>query len=277
MPGLLRSLLHEIMEDYMINAILRLGLQTTLFWIASRQGILSFLAENGSNTFHFLFIITYFDCQFLRRYHQHIPAAITIKIYQSLHGEYDHAGIVIVDKEGVPLLFENTLFGGRKLRRLDDRIMYSSSVYIGTIPLAPRDSFSREEQNKLLSFASEQSSGASSQNELQEQFSLLWNEFRQTTWARLTKATQTNSNENNKKTLNLCSNMKLLVESLGVLGVTVRSGGDRVNQRSDEVLSLADIANRGLKLSKEMDTNADGSSKSSSKLTLGRRILIKTT
>jgi hypothetical protein len=71
-----------------------------------------------------------------RWYHYHIPMAIVIKLYQIINNSnFDHCGIIVQDKLGVPHVFESTPFGGCSLYKFENRILVSQSHQIIVIPL----------------------------------------------------------------------------------------------------------------------------------------------
>ena len=76
---------------------------------------------------------------FRRKWHNyHIPGAVLISAYQSIcKSRFDHCGIVIEDNHGNYYLYENTLFGGYKLRPFDARILHSLSSPIEVVPMRP--------------------------------------------------------------------------------------------------------------------------------------------
>lgn len=77
-----------------------------------------------------------------RWYHYHIPMAIVIKLYQVINNSnFDHCGIIIQDKLGVPHVFESSPFGGCSLYKFENRILVSQSHQIIVIPL-----FSKEDK-----------------------------------------------------------------------------------------------------------------------------------
>lgn len=85
-----------------------------------------------------------------RWYNYHIPTAAMIKLYQALFGcEFDHCGVISLDKLGIPHILEYSPFGGAILYRFDDRVIKSKSHQIVTVPLLPRADFTKTELEKL--------------------------------------------------------------------------------------------------------------------------------
>ena len=75
-------------------------------------------------------------------YCYHIPTALVILLSQTFQKyEYDHCGVIVQDKYGVPFIFENTPRLGYRLSRLDERIHFSKSSQITVIPMLPRLKF----------------------------------------------------------------------------------------------------------------------------------------
>ena len=75
-----------------------------------------------------------------RWYRYHLPQALSIKLYQMVHDtSYDHLGIIVCDKYGTPYLFEQTFFGGYRVRLFEPRIMCSRAHQITAIMLMPRE------------------------------------------------------------------------------------------------------------------------------------------
>ena len=85
-------------------------------------------------------------------YTNHIPAALLIKAYTYINKtKFDHCGVVVEDNIGNYYLFENTMFGGYQLRKLEARIMHSLSQRIEAIPLRPAVELTNEQRAKLYS------------------------------------------------------------------------------------------------------------------------------
>lgn len=75
-----------------------------------------------------------------RWYNYHLPQALMIKLYQVIHDtSYDHLGVIVCDKYGTAYLFEQTFFGGYRVRLFEPRIMYSRAHQITAIMLMPRE------------------------------------------------------------------------------------------------------------------------------------------
>lgn len=75
-----------------------------------------------------------------RWYYHYLPIGLTILLYRYLFDtEFDHIGIIVVDRKGNAGILENTFFNGLQLRNFPDRITYSQSRVINVIPLAPRE------------------------------------------------------------------------------------------------------------------------------------------
>lgn len=76
-----------------------------------------------------------------RWYRYHLPEALSIKLRQVLSGGsvFDHVGVVVADKYGVPHVFENTFFQGCKLRPFEDRVLQSKAHQVLVLPLLPRN------------------------------------------------------------------------------------------------------------------------------------------
>lgn len=75
-----------------------------------------------------------------RWYNYHLPQAACIKLYQMTHDtSYDHLGVIVCDKFGTPYLFEQTFFGGYRVRLFEPRIMYSRAHQITAVMLMPRE------------------------------------------------------------------------------------------------------------------------------------------
>jgi len=89
-----------------------------------------------------------------RWYRYHLPEALSIKLHQMRHAtEFDHVGVVVCDKFGVPSVFESTYFSGAKLRPFEARILHSKAQQILVLPLVPRDAIGRDGQEKLAQYA----------------------------------------------------------------------------------------------------------------------------
>jgi hypothetical protein len=79
-----------------------------------------------------------------RWYYHHLPIGLTILLYRYLFNtEFDHVGVIVMDRKGNVGILENTFFNGLQLRNFPDRITYSQSRVINVIPLAPRERVNR--------------------------------------------------------------------------------------------------------------------------------------
>jgi hypothetical protein len=89
-----------------------------------------------------------------RWYNYHIPAAICIKMYQMIHKtEYDHCGVIICDNDGVPSLYELSLYGRLTIEPFSNRILRSKAHQIVLVPIFPRTDFSTAERLRLVKYA----------------------------------------------------------------------------------------------------------------------------
>jgi hypothetical protein len=85
-------------------------------------------------------------------YHHHIPMALSLAIYHSLHdSDYDHVGIIIHDDKGIPQVFEMTPYGGCSLKPINERVLYSRSHQIALIAVLPRREYTKAERQQILS------------------------------------------------------------------------------------------------------------------------------
>lgn len=72
-------------------------------------------------------------------FYHHLPVALSILLYRGItQSEFDHLGVVIVDKRGNPWIVENTPFEGMKSRKLADRLKANDSEIVAMLPLLPR-------------------------------------------------------------------------------------------------------------------------------------------
>jgi len=91
---------------------------------------------------------------FSRRWERYLlPQALQVKMLQVVYGTiFDHVGVIVCDKYGVPHVFESSLFSGCKLRPFEDRVLHSRSFQIVVMPLLPRD-VQHDESGKLAEYA----------------------------------------------------------------------------------------------------------------------------
>jgi hypothetical protein len=87
-----------------------------------------------------------------RWYNHHIPMAVAIKLYQTIHKtDFDHCGIVICDpKTGVPYVYETSPWDRPRLKKFSEVILDSRAHQIILRPLLPRQSVNAEEEGLLL-------------------------------------------------------------------------------------------------------------------------------
>ncbi len=82
-----------------------------------------------------------------RWYEYHLLVAIMVKAYELYYGGmYDHCGVIIQNEKGVPLVYENTPFGGTKLRPFEDRILKSKAPSIVVFTLTRGLNLSTEQK-----------------------------------------------------------------------------------------------------------------------------------
>mmetsp|Transcript_32963 Transcript_32963/g.55545 ORF Transcript_32963/g.55545 Transcript_32963/m.55545 type:complete len:269 (-) Transcript_32963:544-1350(-) len=83
-------------------------------------------------------------------YKYHLPVAFMIASYKYLFdAEFDHGGVIIINKMGVPYILERTPFMGIQFRPFEQRILRSNSTHILVIPWIPALDLS-EEQRRLV-------------------------------------------------------------------------------------------------------------------------------
>jgi hypothetical protein len=85
-------------------------------------------------------------------YHEYQPLGTVISAFHYVHGtEYDHAGVVVLDKDGIPFLMEiNQYQPGVHITNLEDRILTSTAHQIALIPIVPRVDYSMSERIRLF-------------------------------------------------------------------------------------------------------------------------------
>lgn len=72
-------------------------------------------------------------------YYNYFPVAVSILLYRAVtQSEFDHLGVVALDKLGNPWIIENTPFEGMKCSKLADQLKGSSSEIMTLVPLMPR-------------------------------------------------------------------------------------------------------------------------------------------
>lgn len=90
-------------------------------------------------------------------YKYHIPAAISILLYQWIHNtEYDHCAVIVCDDSGIPSVYELGIFGKPRLERYPDRILGSKSQQIILNAISLRGDVTNEQRLRLVNYVNEQ-------------------------------------------------------------------------------------------------------------------------
>lgn len=83
-----------------------------------------------------------------RWYCYEVPAAILIKLNQIVYSsDFDHAGIVVLNEDGIPFVLE-CCFSGYRLRPYAERVSNSLSKQIALIPLSCRVEMNSEQRSR---------------------------------------------------------------------------------------------------------------------------------
>jgi hypothetical protein len=88
-------------------------------------------------------------------YLNYLPFAAAIVAYRSItKSEFDHAGVILVDKLGTAWILERSFLSGMVCRKFADRLKYSQSELISLIPLLPRNIYLSSVENSKSKEAS---------------------------------------------------------------------------------------------------------------------------
>jgi hypothetical protein len=173
-----------------------------------------------------------------RWYYHHLPIGLTILLYRHLfQTEFDHFGIVMVDKNGRAGVLENTFFHGLQFRPFPDRISYSQARVVNLIPIVPHD-----RPNQVENLYKEREQLIKTTN----------GEWTELILSCLEKyKIQYLSMGEQSKDVYLCPNLQLLSRFYDVLGIQLvpKKGEDKRN------LCLQEISNRSIKLENKANKN----------------------
>jgi hypothetical protein len=90
-----------------------------------------------------------------------ILPTLVVMLNKSLHGsDFDHCGVIVKDKFGVPYVYELTPFGA-KLRLYSARILHSQARQILVIPMIPRIKVDESKIDVLIKQMAEESKHSS--------------------------------------------------------------------------------------------------------------------
>lgn len=158
------------------------------------------------------------DVILIRRkwYYNHLPVALSVLLYRSVtQSEFDHLGVVVLDKFGNPWIVENSPFDGLKCTKMSHRLKANDSELIAMIPLEPRPS-------KPLTFEKVQN-WTNTMTEMDNEVTVLTKFSTSIIWRQLFgKSASVPIEASAASTAGLCPNALLFRQNMDMLGIRVR-------------------------------------------------------
>lgn len=174
-------------------------------------------------------------------YYNYFPAAISILLYRKITGcDFDHLGVVVLDKLGTAWLIERTPFHkGAVCSRLADRLKLSEAEIITMVPILPRPTNPRTFSNvagiaNAVTISEEKDNSSEMVGLLKFSLRAMWEDLFAKSCQRL-----------NEKA-NICPNIRLCSEALSQLGIELQF-------ERDGDISLEVIENRQVSVRKKGD------------------------
>lgn len=147
-------------------------------------------------------------CFSRRWYHFHIPTAIMIQFYQQFIGEYDHCGVIVHNKYGIPFVFEKTAWGAH-LIPFDRCILQTRARQVILVPLTPRFNRTGVSEDQLF-----QSTSIRAANESPEFLSQCGG---------ILKYLFDQTSSNSKASMIYCSKTSMVLDTLKEMGVMMNN------------------------------------------------------
>lgn len=169
-----------------------------------------------------------------RWYHNHLPMALFIQLYQLVFDCYfDHAGVVILDPtNGTPYVLELSQFGHPTLTKYSNLILLSTASQINILPIQPTFHFADSSRLRFEDFMEEIIKTDKVGSEFGNMMSFFKDYFSR-------KYMKVKSPDNEPL---LCPSSRLVYESYKKLGVLVTIVGHR------DVVTLADVVDNNWRL-----------------------------